>query len=82
MIAAFLGRETGVIRPGLDAVFAQALRHAFGRLARQAIHDAAFLRPAAEKIQQLIVGLVFGEDAVGEIGPVEAGHVTFRLVQL
>ena len=81
MRAAFLGREAGVIRSGLHTVFGKIGGHALGGFARHAIHDAAFFRPRAEKLQQLIVRLVLGNDAVGEVGAVEAGDVAFRLVQ-
>ena len=82
MFAAFLGREAGVIRFGPDAVFVQALGHAFGCLAREAINDAAFLRTRAQKFKELIERLVFGDDAISKIRPVETGDVRFRLVQL
>ena len=65
----------------MHAVFAQSLRHALGGLARLAINDAAFFRARAEKIQQLIVRLVFGDDAIGQVRAVETGDVTFRLAQ-
>ena len=81
VFAAFLGREAGVIGPRLHAVLGEIGGDALGGLARLAIHDAAFLGPCAEKMQQLVVGLVFRNDAVGQVGTIETGDITFRLAQ-
>ncbi len=81
MLAAFLRRESGVIRFGLHAVFGKIRGHALGGFARHAIHDAAFLRSRAEKLQQLIVRFVFGENAIGQVRTVETGDVTTWFAQ-
>ena len=82
VLRALGGRQPGVIRPGLHAVLAQPLGDALGRLARLAIDDAAFPGPVAQELQHLLVGLVLGQHAVGQVRPVEAGHVATRLAQL
>jgi hypothetical protein len=54
---------------------------ALGGFARHAINNPAFLWSRAEKIEQLVVRFIFGENAVGQVRTVETGDVTFRLAQ-
>src|ERR1039458_2015109 len=74
-------RESGMIGPRLHAVLGESGGNALGGFPRLAIDDAAFLGPRAEKIQQLVVRLVFRNNAVGQVWAVEAGDITFRLAQ-
>ena len=81
MLGALLRRQPGVIGPRLHAVLGEIGGDALGGFARLAIDDAAVLGPRAEKREQLVVGLVLRDDAIGQVRPVEAGDVNFRLAQ-
>ena len=74
--------EAGVIRHGVDAVFAQEGGGIFHPLARQAVDDAAL--PGVlllDKAQQLLLGLVLFDDVIGQVRPVKAGQEDPRLFQ-
>ena len=75
LLGALLRRQPGVIGPGGECrPRSSRLGHALGGLAALAIDDAALARARAEEIQHLRrSGLSFGDDAVGEVRPVEAG---------
>ena len=81
MLGAFFRREASVIRTGADAIAAQFLRHTLRAFAREAIDDAAFLAPLAQKFYELIVRPVFGDDAISQVRAIEAGDIRFRLAQ-
>ena len=81
MFRALFGRQAGMIRFGRNAILGEVgggLLHGFARLT---IDNPAFPPARAEKFEQLIVGLAFGQHPVGEIGAVETGDVTARVAQ-
>ncbi len=67
---------------GGNAVLRRAARPALGAFAALAINDAAVARARAEELQHLLGRLGLGHDAIGEVGPVEAGDEAARLAQL
>ena len=79
--APIVGLHSRMIRRGLDAVGIQSLGNALGALAALAVNDPAVFGPGANEGERLLVRPGFGADAIGEVGPVEAGDVTTRLAQ-
>ena len=79
---ALLRRQPRVIGPRRHAILRQVGRDPLRGLSRHAVDDAAVLRPLAQEVQQLVVGLLLGQHAIGEIRPVEAGDIGPRLLQL
>ena len=74
--------HAGVIRQRIDAVAREELRDLLNRVARQAVDDAGFPRMfLADEAQQLLARLALGDDAVADVGPVEARDKLARLEQ-
>ncbi len=81
MQRAFLRRQSRVVGLGFHPIFGQPHSHAFCCLARLAINDAAFFGPRAQKIEQLFVGLVFGQHPICQVRAIEAGDIATRVAQ-
>ena len=71
-----------MVRQGREALVAQKLRHFIDLFARQTIDDTCITAPLREKRQQLLARLLFGHDAVKNVGAVEARQKTFRILQM
>ena len=67
------GIEAGVVGPRTEAAAGERLGDALGGGAAGAVDDAALGLTGADEIDDLFCGLILGDDAVGEIGAVEAG---------
>src|SRR2546423_6874035 len=76
-----LGVETGVVRLGIDSVRLQARRHVLSVVSALTVNNSAITRSRVHKVQQLFVRTVLRQNAISEIGTIEAGDVTFRLAQ-
>ncbi|CFE02616.1 Uncharacterised protein [Bordetella pertussis] len=74
--------QTGMVGQGVDAIGAQEVGGFLDAGARQAVHHARFAFVlAADEIQQLAPHFVLLDDAVADIGTVEAGHEMAGFVQ-
>src|SRR6266545_7743103 len=71
-----------MIRLRAYTVFTEIPGKGLGALPARAVNDAAIVRPAADELEQLLVGRRFWYNAVNEIWPVKAGDITPRLPQL
>ena len=75
--------EPGVVRQRRDALRGEELGGLLDRLAREAVDDARIARVfGAQQLEELAARLVLGRDAVGDVGPVEAGDELPRVLQL
>ncbi len=70
-----------MVGAGGPAAAGERLRHAFGGGAAGAVDDAALVLALADEVDDLLQRLVLRDDAVGEVGPVEAGDEGGRLAQ-
>ncbi|MCY1232693.1 hypothetical protein D9M72_452000 [compost metagenome] len=81
------GVHAGVIRQRIDALPLQPCSGVLHLLARQAVDDAAVMRAVGcgvlrlDESQQLLASVVLLDDAVADIGPVEAGDENAGVVQ-
>src|SRR5947209_7272278 len=73
--------ETGVVRLSIDSIRFQARRHALSVVPALTVNNSAITRSRVHKAQQLFVRTLLRQNAISEIGTIEAGHVTFRLAQ-
>ena len=65
-----------------DALIGEERRGLLGLLARQAINDAGFSRVlGADEVEQLPPRVVLFDDAIADVGAVEARHENSRLAQ-
>ena len=79
---AHLGAQAGVVGHGVDALVAQEFGGFLDPGARQAIDHARFaLVLVLDHVQQLLAHLVLFDDAVADVGAVEAGDEMARFVQ-
>ena len=73
--------EARVIRHGGESTLREALRETICRGACGAIDDAAIHRPRFDEVQNLLRRLLLGNDAIGKVWAVEAGHKDLRLAE-
>ncbi|MCY1215266.1 hypothetical protein D9M72_271080 [compost metagenome] len=79
---AHLGAEPGVVGHGVDALVAEEFRGFFHAGSRQAVDHAGFAFVfGADHFQQLLAHLVLFDDAVADVGAVEAGNEVAGVVQ-
>ena len=72
------GVESRVVGTSEEAATGQRFGHTFGGGSTRAVDDAAFVFPGADEIDNLFRRLIFGDDAVRQIGSVEAGDKRVR----
>ena len=74
-----LGPHAGMIGDGAEPLGDEEGSPLLGRLARQGIDDAGLARPAIEKINELLLGIVLGRHGKLQVGPVKARDIDLRL---
>ena len=76
------GIHAGVVRQRIDAMAGEEECHLVDSIACQAIDDAGLARVlVADEAQQLLARLALLDDAIADVGPVEAGNENTRLHQ-
>ena len=74
----FRGVESRVVGTGEEATTGQRFGHTFGGGPTRAVNDAALGFAGADEVDNLFRWLIFGDDAVRQIGAVEAGDKRVR----
>ena len=74
--------QAGVIRQGREPLIAEELRDFIDFFTGQAVDDARIAATLRQERQQLLARLLFGHDAIENIGTVEARQKAFGILQM
>ena len=70
-----------MVRLGIDSIRFQARRYVLSVVPALTVNNSAIIRSRVYKAQQLFVRTLLRQNAISEIGTIEAGDVTFWLAQ-